>query len=585
MTAQADTMAPINILGLKLTRTDLLTLIGATIALMILPILMAPFNASAPSAVYLIVIFGIFAVGFNIMFGLTGYLSFGHAAFIGIGSYAAIWSLKLLTLNIIPALIVGTLVAGLIALPIGWLTLRRSGIYFSIITLTFAMMFYSMAFSVFQGVTNGQDGQRTDQFDRRVLDDSFGWNQPIKPTDDGTEVFYTREEVTASNRELSAWEGEIARLRRQGTQINGRDIDWNNMTEFTIRSMQEAGIDIADRPERIARPSIPEFFGVKMNRGYWGYYICVVVMIAVLLFSILLRRSSFGLMLVAVKTNQTRMNYMGLKPKQYALAAFVISAMIAGLAGSLMVAMDPSAPPDRMHWSESGKVVIMNVLGGLNALIGPFIGALLVKYFSNNVSGIDSERLVHTIEDGLPLPGLIEYPLANIPAAFVGHGWELGLGVLFVVMVIFMPGGFTALWDRWLGRTKGLLIAAAVGLYALFYLNRALGGPMPLWVPFLPLLAFLVYAIVNPIRLSMARRRAKRDSLSSGGSDGDAGTGTGSGGGAGASSTGSMGSRTSQSGGGAPVAAVTTAAAPAQSTSSGTRRSIGDPNAPAPASA
>jgi ABC-type branched-subunit amino acid transport system permease subunit len=51
------------------------------------------------------VIFGIFAIGFNILFGLTGYLSFGHAAFLGVGSYAGVWMMKLLTMNVMPAII------------------------------------------------------------------------------------------------------------------------------------------------------------------------------------------------------------------------------------------------------------------------------------------------------------------------------------------------------------------------------------------------------------------------------------------------------------------------------------------------
>ena len=50
--------------------------------------------------------FGIFALGFNILFGLTGYLSFGHAAFLGVGSYAAVWSFKLFTMNVLPAVLV-----------------------------------------------------------------------------------------------------------------------------------------------------------------------------------------------------------------------------------------------------------------------------------------------------------------------------------------------------------------------------------------------------------------------------------------------------------------------------------------------
>jgi ABC-type branched-subunit amino acid transport system permease subunit len=85
-------------------------------------------------------IFGIFAIGFNILFGLTGYLSFGHAAFLGVGSYSAVWMFKLLTMNVIPALILAVIVSGLFALLIGYVSLRRSGIYFSILTLAFAQM-------------------------------------------------------------------------------------------------------------------------------------------------------------------------------------------------------------------------------------------------------------------------------------------------------------------------------------------------------------------------------------------------------------------------------------------------------------
>ena len=65
---------------------------------------LAQFNAGYPDLMQRFVIFGIFAIGFNILFGLTGYLSFGHAAFLGVGSYAAIWMMKLLTMNIIPGI-------------------------------------------------------------------------------------------------------------------------------------------------------------------------------------------------------------------------------------------------------------------------------------------------------------------------------------------------------------------------------------------------------------------------------------------------------------------------------------------------
>src|SRR6056300_2006145 len=128
--------------GLDKKDTMLLLLVAALTALA--PFLLNPFpensalaqfNAGYPDLMQRFVIFGIFAIGFNILFGLTGYLSFGHAAFLGVGSYTAVWTFKLLTMNVIPALILSTLFAGVFALLIGYIVLRRSGIYFSILTL------------------------------------------------------------------------------------------------------------------------------------------------------------------------------------------------------------------------------------------------------------------------------------------------------------------------------------------------------------------------------------------------------------------------------------------------------------------
>lgn len=90
---------------------------------------MAQFNAGYPDLMQRFVIFGIFAIGFNILFGLTGYLSFGHAAFLGVGSYAAVWMFKLLSMNVIPAIVLAVATAGVFALIIGYVSLRLSLIH------------------------------------------------------------------------------------------------------------------------------------------------------------------------------------------------------------------------------------------------------------------------------------------------------------------------------------------------------------------------------------------------------------------------------------------------------------------------
>src|SRR5215210_7625738 len=128
-------------IAMRPTRTrDLILMVVFSIAVLTMPIWMAPFGAGYPDLLQRFTIYGLFAVGFNLLFGLTGYLSFGHAAFVGIGSYAAMWSFKLVTMNVVPAVIFAVVVAGLAAVVIGFLSLRRAGIYFSILTLAFAQM-------------------------------------------------------------------------------------------------------------------------------------------------------------------------------------------------------------------------------------------------------------------------------------------------------------------------------------------------------------------------------------------------------------------------------------------------------------
>ena len=97
------------------------------LAILTMPIWLMPIGASYPDLMQKFAIFGIFAIGFNILFGLTGYLSFGHAAFLGVGSYTAVWSFKLLSMNVVPAVIFAVLVAGAFAFLIGFISLRRSG--------------------------------------------------------------------------------------------------------------------------------------------------------------------------------------------------------------------------------------------------------------------------------------------------------------------------------------------------------------------------------------------------------------------------------------------------------------------------
>ena len=349
----------------KTTQKDLFLMLAFAAVIFAMPIWLEPIGASYPDLMQKFAIFGIFAIGFNILFGLTGYLSFGHAAFLGIGSYTAVWSFKLLTMNVIPGLIFGTLLAGVFALAIGFICLRRSGIYFSILTLAFAQMSYNLAYSVLTPITNGETALQLTLQDPRILDDA---------------------------------------------------------------PLSGAGL-----------PST-ELFGVSMS-GLPGFYFCAVVLIIAFYVSLKIFRSPFGLKLAAIKSNQNRMGYTGFNTRPYLLAAFVISGMYAGLAGTLMAVTDPLAGAERMQWTASGEVVLMTILGGLGTLIGPMIGAGLIKYFENIFSAFN-ENVLHEIFSFLP--EIFENLMVFIINPFVGKGWHLTLGALFMVIVIFLPGGIMA---------------------------------------------------------------------------------------------------------------------------------------------
>uniref|UniRef100_UPI0035654B87 branched-chain amino acid ABC transporter permease n=1 Tax=Sulfitobacter sp. TaxID=1903071 RepID=UPI0035654B87 len=153
----------------------------------------------------------------------------------------------------------------------------------------------------------------------------------------------------------------------------------------------------------------------------------------------------------AVKSNQQRMNYTGLNTKPYTLAAFVISGMYAGLAGGLLASMDPLAGAERMQWTASGEVVLMTILGGAGTLLGPVLGAGFIKYFENIFSKIN-DNVLHGWFSFMP-DGIEDF-IITIIHPFVGKGWHLTLGLLFMLVVIFLPGGLVEGGQR-IGRLFG----------------------------------------------------------------------------------------------------------------------------------
>ena len=178
----------------------------------------------------------------------------GHAAFLGAGSYAGVWILKLLTINVIPAIFVSIAIAGLFALIIGFISLRRSGIYFSILTLAFAQMSFALAASVLTPITGGETGLQTALDDPRILDGAS--------------------------------------------------------TEGNIPAPSLFGLEMND--------SYQLSVGNWLFTFNVGYYLAGLVMLVAFYISIRIFRSPFGIMLRAIKSNQQRLNFTGLNTSLHA---------------------------------------------------------------------------------------------------------------------------------------------------------------------------------------------------------------------------------------------------------------------------
>ncbi|MDX1801212.1 MAG: branched-chain amino acid ABC transporter permease [Marinobacter sp.] len=360
---------------LKTLRTnDTALMILFSVLVLTGPVILAPFGAGYPDLLQRFAIYGIFAIGFNILFGLTGYLSFGHAAFLGVGSYCAVWMLKLLSINIIPAIIFAVVISGLFSLLIGYVSLRRSGIYFSILTLAFAQMSFNLAYSVLTPITNGENGLQLELEDPRILDSA------------------------------------------------------TSAGHLPVPSL--LGMDMSST-------SVVHFLGMELQFNV-GFYVCALILIAMFYLSLRIFRSPFGMILRAIKSNQTRLIYTGFNARPYTLTAFVISGMYAGLAGALLVCMDPLAGPERMQWTASGEVVLMTIMGGAGTLVGPVLGAGMIKYFENIFSRVN-DAMVHDWFSALP--GWLNDVLTSIFSPFLGSGWQMSLGLIFMLVVIFLPGG------------------------------------------------------------------------------------------------------------------------------------------------
>ena len=283
-----------------------------------------------------IMLLGMAAMGLNLVLGYGGMVSFGHAAFIGIGAYCVGISQFYGITNGWAHLLFSLVACGIAGLVIGYLALRTSGIYFIMITLAFAQMLFFLFVSL--ETYGGDDGMSIDR------------------------------------------------------------------AEFGV-------VDLYD-PLRL----------------YFLIWACLALVGLSLMFIV---RSRFGVTLRAIKSNESRVEAMGLVPLRFKITGYVISAVICGLAGALFASWQEYVSPDIMHWTRSGELMIIIILGGLATLAGPLLGAIVF----------------------LILEEMLPWLLAVVAPAYA-ENWMILFGPILIMVVMFGRGGLVGLLDRWRAANK-----------------------------------------------------------------------------------------------------------------------------------
>jgi branched-chain amino acid transport system permease protein len=299
----------------------------AVVAAVLLVIALVPVYASLSGNYFLmslftrVVILAIAAVSLNLIMGFGGMVSFGHAAYLGIGGYAVgIMAKEGVNSGFLqwPAALAAS---ALFAVAVGALSLRTRGVYFIMLTLAFAQMLYYVAIGL----------------------DRYGG-------DDGMTIY-----------------------RR--SQFDGL-IDLSNKTLF--------------------------------------YYLCLALLLMTAFVVWRIVNSRFGMVIRGARSNERRMRAIGYPTYRYKLVCFVIGGTLCGLAGVLLANHTDFINPAMMHWTRSGDLIVMAVLGGMGTVLGPVLGAVALLMLEEALSRIT------------------EY-------------WQIIVGPIFLLVVLFARGGIDAL--------------------------------------------------------------------------------------------------------------------------------------------
>jgi branched-chain amino acid transport system permease protein len=168
------------------------------------------------------------------------------------------------------------------------------------------------------------------------------------------------------------------------------------------------------------------FEPINLSNKMQFYYICLALLYASIYLVWRIVNSRFGMVVQGSRSNDTRMRAIGFPTFRYRLTAFVIAGAMCGLAGALLANHTGFISPATMHWTRSGDLIVMVVLGGMGSSFGPLIGAVVLL----------------ALEEALPiLIKAMASPLFGDAAVRIAEYWQIVLGPLFLLVVLFARGG------------------------------------------------------------------------------------------------------------------------------------------------
>lgn len=346
-------------------------------------------GAVAFSTITNICIFIVLVASYDILLGYTHIVSLAHTMFYGIGAYAVAIAMNHMGPSwgsMFVGVIGGVLVAAIIALLVGLLSLRVKALFFALVTLAVAVGF-GILISKFYAITGGEQG--------------LGFRPP-RELGPGFKLFEER------------WYG-----------FNILGWLWNLVTD----------------PGNLGTNTREAVFSVRMSGGIVLYYVIFLTTVGLFLLMLRMMNSPFGRVLKAIRENEFRAEALGYRTVVFRTINVVIAGAIAALAGAMAALSDPWVTPDSyLSLGVMVNILLMCVIGGMGTLYGAIIGATIFILAETYLK--DLMELAYEVTAGFfsALPEWLSW-LSFIHELISPDRWYFWMGLLFVLSVYFFPAG------------------------------------------------------------------------------------------------------------------------------------------------